>query len=1162
MRDSLAISYRPCVDPTVEIALPFRFCCSLAGSQLELTVGARSGVARNRVPNAKWRSGSAIAGRFHDGYLAKDGIFLLRSLCLLDDERYGDGIEKQLIMLSNMGVHSLIGSGGDGFGGEDFEELGLLLREQRRQEASDRERELSIFRSGSAPPTVDGSLAAVGGIYGCEGAFGVPDISSVKNGHEISSEEELLSNPAYVSYYYSNVNLNPRLPPPVLSKEDWRSTQRLQVGSSLIGGIADRRKINGGEEGDDRSLFSKQPIFTSMEEQQVEPIKEHRSGEWVDRGDGLIGLSLGHQKSFADVVQDEVRKGPSSSRPSRPASRNGLNGPERLSSPSTQLASHKGSGSMDAENSALLHSDNGHEKTGTSLPHSYAYVVGSSLKRSTTPDAQAVARSPSHIPHLGHKSAHDSSLNGVSLGTIESGELIASLSGINLSTAVPVIDENLTKSKIQQGLYDSEFPFASHQNNIERQLNLESSDPQYLGMQAIPKSTKPSYPGSISNSGGLVELRASGLGLNGSVESQKSPDKSYLEAPSHYITANGGSSLYESVNATFASTGLNVYLENPALSPSLINHVGLGTLPPMLENVATASSNASLNMEARALGGGTFSPSNSVGHADLRTLGRSGNPVSAPAALWTSLNDPCYIEYLMAAEYTAQLAANSSNPSLEKGYLSSYTDLLGIQESYLESLLQQQKQYGIPHLAKSASLNLSYYGNPGFGLATSYPVSSLANSMASPIGPGSPLSLNERNMHYSSNWRNLSRGVLGSWHSEATGNIDGHFPSSLLDEFKSNKTRSFELAEIAGHVVEFSADQYGSRFIQQKLETATTEEKNMVFYEIMPHALSLMTDVFGNYVVQKFFEHGCSAQRRELANQLNGHVLALSLQMYGCRVIQKLDGLIWKKFTFHFLFQAIEVADLDQKIMMVAELDGQVIRCVRDQNGNHVIQKCIECVPQDAIQFIISTFYNQVVTLSTHPYGCRVIQRVLEHCDNPNTQRIVMDEILNSVCMLAEDQYGNYVVQVCCFFTIIYPFLLGFQHVLEHGKPDERSVIIKQLTGQIVQMSQQKFASNVIEKCLAFGSLEERQLLVNEMLGSTDENEPLQAMMKDQFGNYVVQKVLETCDDQRRELILSRIKVHLNALKKYTYGKHIVARVEKLVAAGERRMGLHSSFPS
>lgn len=48
-----------------------------------------------------------------------------------------------------------------------------------------------------------------------------------------------------------------------------------------------------------------------------------------------------------------------------------------------------------------------------------------------------------------------------------------------------------------------------------------------------------------------------------------------------------------------------------------------------------------------------------------------------------------------------------------------------------------------------------------------------------------------------------------------------------------------------------SADQYGSRFIQQKLETATIEDKNMVYQEIMPQALALMTDVFGNYVVQK-----------------------------------------------------------------------------------------------------------------------------------------------------------------------------------------------------------------------------------------------------------------------------------------------------------------------
>lgn len=72
--------------------------------------------------------------------------------------------------------------------------------------------------------------------------------------------------------------------------------------------------------------------------------------------------------------------------------------------------------------------------------------------------------------------------------------------------------------------------------------------------------------------------------------------------------------------------------------------------------------------------------------------------------------------------------------------------------------------------------------------------------------------------------------------------------------------------------------------------------------------------------------------------------------------------------------QALDVIEIEQKTELVRELDGHVMRCVRDQNGNHVIQKCIECVPTEKIGFIISAFRTHVATLSTHPYGCRVIQ--------------------------------------------------------------------------------------------------------------------------------------------------------------------------------------------
>ena len=45
---------------------------------------------------------------------------------------------------------------------------------------------------------------------------------------------------------------------------------------------------------------------------------------------------------------------------------------------------------------------------------------------------------------------------------------------------------------------------------------------------------------------------------------------------------------------------------------------------------------------------------------------------------------------------------------------------------------------------------------------------------------------------------------------------------------------------------------------------------------------------------------------------------------------------------------------------MVRELDGHVLKCVKDQNGNHVVQKCIECVQPHALHFIIDAFKAQV----------------------------------------------------------------------------------------------------------------------------------------------------------------------------------------------------------
>jgi len=71
--------------------------------------------------------------------------------------------------------------------------------------------------------------------------------------------------------------------------------------------------------------------------------------------------------------------------------------------------------------------------------------------------------------------------------------------------------------------------------------------------------------------------------------------------------------------------------------------------------------------------------------------------------------------------------------------------------------------------------------------------------------------------------------------------------------------------------------------------------------------------------------------------------------------------------------KALEVIGVQRLIALVSEFEGHVLKCVHDQNGNHVIQKCIEVLsvrskehaeyaqfllPQ--LEFIIHAFVGQV----------------------------------------------------------------------------------------------------------------------------------------------------------------------------------------------------------
>lgn len=181
---------------------------------------------------------------------------------------------------------------------------------------------------------------------------------------------------------------------------------------------------------------------------------------------------------------------------------------------------------------------------------------------------------------------------------------------------------------------------------------------------------------------------------------------------------------------------------------------------------------------------------------------------------------------------------------------------------------------------------------------------------------------------------------------------------------------------------------------------------------------------------------------------------------------------------------------VEQQKEIVAELKPDILRIVKDQNGNHVVQKIISMVPRECLPFMMDAFRGQIHALAAHNFGCRVVQRMLEQGTEAEKKEL-MAEIHLCSPQLISDQYGNYVAQ----------------HIIGHGDPDDRSKMINHVINEILSLSKHKFASNVVEKCIEHGTPDERRAIRAKLTAiSADGTSPLQMMMRDQFGNYVIRK--------------------------------------------------------
>ncbi|KAF9184289.1 hypothetical protein BGZ51_003403 [Haplosporangium sp. Z 767] len=338
-------------------------------------------------------------------------------------------------------------------------------------------------------------------------------------------------------------------------------------------------------------------------------------------------------------------------------------------------------------------------------------------------------------------------------------------------------------------------------------------------------------------------------------------------------------------------------------------------------------------------------------------------------------------------------------------------------------------------------------------------------------------------------------------------------------DVEANRFAGASLEGFVGQIYSLCKDQHGCRYLQKKLEEQNDKYLSIIFGEVFSHFVELMTDPFGNYLCQKLLEFCGDDQRTIIVENVAPELVNISLNMHGTRAVQKM----------------IEFLSTPQQIaIVVVALNPSVVTLIKDLNGNHVIQKCLNRFASEDNQFIYNAISAHCVEVATHRHGCCVLQRCIDHASVSQKIQLVREITLNALT-LVQDPYGNYVVQ----------------YVLDLADNRFTDALIRRFIGNVCLLSVQKFSSNVMEKCIRVAEPETRKFLIEEMINKMR----LDKLLRDSYANYVVQTSLDFADPVQRAQLVECIRPLLPAIRNTPYGKRIQGKLHRdQMSAGNNSM--------
>ena len=313
-------------------------------------------------------------------------------------------------------------------------------------------------------------------------------------------------------------------------------------------------------------------------------------------------------------------------------------------------------------------------------------------------------------------------------------------------------------------------------------------------------------------------------------------------------------------------------------------------------------------------------------------------------------------------------------------------------------------------------------------------------------------------------------------------------------------------------------DQKGSKFIQKKIDEKSSEFLNKLYEQIKNNLFDIITDQYGNYVIQKLVDN-CdkkliSKMLKKLSLNINTKTLyEISINNYGTRALQK-------------MIENLSSCMTQQDINIILNLaKGNVQNLIKDINGNRVIQSIIQNIKnKEVLTPIYKEMNENIVEINKTKSGCCVFAKVLLNITE-NDLNPMVDLMINDFNKLVNDEFGN----------------ISLKRIIKLNNENYNDKIFNCIKDNIVQLSCQKYSSNVIDACIDNNTSLKKKTIEK----SIDNENYINELILDQFGNYIIQNALQNAEQKEFDIIIKNIKENEKKLKQTQHGKIIFDKLMK-----------------